>query len=110
MAKLSLFSANEQLADIATRDLVYILVPYVLSEVLSRVRTTDREERIDLVSNVKVRCNTALLKPRTLTVPDRGILNPSSTTWSYMRSSRRRTKSSMDDQLHLLRILRNGGN
>ncbi|KAI0723871.1 serine/threonine protein phosphatase PP2A-associated protein [Cerioporus squamosus] len=53
VAKLSLFSANEQLADIATRDLVYILVPYVLSEVLSRVRTTDREERIDLVSSVK---------------------------------------------------------
>ncbi|RPD66504.1 serine/threonine protein phosphatase PP2A-associated protein [Lentinus tigrinus ALCF2SS1-7] len=53
VAKLSLFSTNEQLADIATRDLVYILVPYVLSEVLSRVRTTDTEERIDLVRNVK---------------------------------------------------------
>ncbi|TFK94812.1 TAP42-like protein [Polyporus arcularius HHB13444] len=53
VAKLSLFSANEQLADIATRDLVYILVPYVISEVLSRVRSTDREERIDLVSSVK---------------------------------------------------------
>lgn len=41
--------------DIPTRDLVYILVPYVLSEVLSRVRAPDPEERIDLVSNVKVR-------------------------------------------------------
>ena len=55
MAKLSLFSANEQLTDIPTRDLVYILVPYALSEVLSRVRTTDRDERLDLVNNVKVR-------------------------------------------------------
>ncbi|KAI0807790.1 serine/threonine protein phosphatase PP2A-associated protein [Fomes fomentarius] len=53
VAKLSLFSSNEQLADIPTRDLVYILVPYVLSEVLSRIRTKDREERIDLVGNVK---------------------------------------------------------
>ena len=55
VAKLSLFSANEQLTDIPTRDLVYILVPYVLSEVLSRVRTTDPEERVDLVNSVKVR-------------------------------------------------------
>ncbi|KAI0707756.1 serine/threonine protein phosphatase PP2A-associated protein [Earliella scabrosa] len=53
VAKLALFSANEQLADIPTRDLVYILVPYVLSEVTSRIRTTDREERIDLASSVK---------------------------------------------------------
>ncbi|KAI1794700.1 serine/threonine protein phosphatase PP2A-associated protein [Ganoderma leucocontextum] len=53
VAKLSLFSANEQLMDIPTRDLVYILVPYVLSEVLSRVRAPDPEERIDLVRNVK---------------------------------------------------------
>ncbi|PIL24318.1 hypothetical protein GSI_14071 [Ganoderma sinense ZZ0214-1] len=53
VAKLSLFSANEQLVDIPTRDLVYILVPYVLSEVLSRVRAPDPEERIDLVSTVK---------------------------------------------------------
>ncbi|KAM5532335.1 hypothetical protein V8D89_014014 [Ganoderma adspersum] len=53
VAKLSLFSANEQLMDIPTRDLVYILVPYVLSEVLSRVRAPDPDERIDLVSNIK---------------------------------------------------------
>ncbi|KAI8989790.1 serine/threonine protein phosphatase PP2A-associated protein [Trametes punicea] len=53
VAKLALFSPNEQLADIPTRDLVYLLLPYVLSEVQSRVRTTEREERIDFVSEVK---------------------------------------------------------
>ncbi|KAI0780558.1 serine/threonine protein phosphatase PP2A-associated protein [Trametes elegans] len=53
IAKLSLFSPNEQLADITTRDLVYLLVPYVLSEVQSHARTTEREDRIDLVSEVK---------------------------------------------------------
>ncbi|KAI0333615.1 serine/threonine protein phosphatase PP2A-associated protein [Cubamyces sp. BRFM 1775] len=53
VAKLALFSPNEQLSDIPTRDLVYLLLPYVLSEVQSRVRTTEREERIDLVSEVK---------------------------------------------------------
>lgn len=58
VAKLSLFSSNEQLADIPTRDLVYILVPYALSEVLSRIRTKDREDRINLVGNVKVRAAT----------------------------------------------------
>ncbi|KAI0664748.1 TAP42-like protein [Cubamyces menziesii] len=53
VSKLALFSPNEQLSDIPTRDLVYLLLPYVLSEVQSRVRTTEREERIDLVSEVK---------------------------------------------------------
>ncbi|KAG6906332.1 hypothetical protein DXG01_014413 [Tephrocybe rancida] len=43
---LSLFSPNEILEDISTADLVYLLVPYVFSEVRGRVRTTDREERI----------------------------------------------------------------
>ncbi|KAI9065400.1 serine/threonine protein phosphatase PP2A-associated protein [Trametes sanguinea] len=53
IAKLALFSPNEQLADIPTRDLVYLLLPYVLSEVQSRVRATEREERLDLVQEVK---------------------------------------------------------
>ncbi|KAI0647427.1 serine/threonine protein phosphatase PP2A-associated protein [Trametes meyenii] len=53
IAKLALFSPNEQLADIPTRDLVYLLVPYVLSEVQSRVRVTEREDRSDLAREVK---------------------------------------------------------
>ncbi|OSD08486.1 serine/threonine protein phosphatase PP2A-associated protein [Trametes coccinea BRFM310] len=53
IAKLALFSPNEQLADIPTRDLVYLLLPYVLSEVQSRVRATEREDRLDLVKEVK---------------------------------------------------------
>lgn len=58
ISKLALFSPNEQLADIPTRDLVYLLVPYVLSEVQSRVRATEREDRLDLVKEVKVRGKT----------------------------------------------------
>ncbi|KAG6868814.1 hypothetical protein C0993_009696 [Termitomyces sp. T159_Od127] len=46
IAGLSLFSPNEILEDISTTDLVYLLIPYVLSEVRGRVRTTEREERI----------------------------------------------------------------
>ncbi|KAG6853905.1 hypothetical protein C0991_012574 [Blastosporella zonata] len=46
IAGLSLFSPNETLEDISTADLIYLLVPYALSEVRGRVRTTDREERI----------------------------------------------------------------
>ncbi|KAH9852697.1 serine/threonine protein phosphatase PP2A-associated protein [Lenzites betulinus] len=53
VSRLALFSPNEQLADIPTRDLVYLLVPYVLSEVQSRVRATEREDRLDLVKAVK---------------------------------------------------------
>ncbi|KAI0822762.1 serine/threonine protein phosphatase PP2A-associated protein [Trametes gibbosa] len=53
VSKLALFSPNEQLADIPTRDLVYLLVPFVLSEVQSHVRATEREDRLDLVKTVK---------------------------------------------------------
>lgn len=43
---LSLFSANETLEDISTRDLAYLFVPYVITEVQGRVRTLDMEERL----------------------------------------------------------------
>ncbi|KZT71255.1 hypothetical protein DAEQUDRAFT_749958 [Daedalea quercina L-15889] len=44
---LSLFSDNENLEDIATKDLVYLLVPYALAEVEGRVRTVDPKERLE---------------------------------------------------------------
>ncbi|KAF5380918.1 hypothetical protein D9615_004167 [Tricholomella constricta] len=50
---LSLFSPNETLEDISTTDLVYLLVPYVLSEVRGRVRTTEREERISMLKQAQ---------------------------------------------------------
>ncbi|KAG6828585.1 hypothetical protein H0H92_007375 [Tricholoma furcatifolium] len=46
IAGLSLFSPNETIEDISTTDLIYLLVPYTISEVRGRVRTSDREERI----------------------------------------------------------------
>jgi immunoglobulin-binding protein 1 len=52
---LSLFSPNEILEDISTRDLIYLFVPYVCGEVRGRVKTMDREERIDLLDQSKVR-------------------------------------------------------
>ncbi|TFK54616.1 TAP42-like protein [Heliocybe sulcata] len=46
---LSLFSPNETLEDIATRDLVYLFVPYVISEVQGRVKAVDPLERLKLL-------------------------------------------------------------
>ncbi|KAJ7047183.1 TAP42-like protein [Mycena alexandri] len=43
---LSLFSPNEILEDISTRDLIYLLVPYALAEVQGRVRAIGNDERI----------------------------------------------------------------
>ncbi|KAJ7085733.1 TAP42-like protein [Mycena belliarum] len=43
---LSLFSPNETLEDISTRDLLYLLVPYALSEVQGRVGAARNDERI----------------------------------------------------------------
>ncbi|PCH37895.1 hypothetical protein WOLCODRAFT_114406 [Wolfiporia cocos MD-104 SS10] len=54
ISALSLFSENETLSDIATRDLVYLLVPFVLSEVEGRVRTTDAEERLEKATRSQI--------------------------------------------------------
>lgn len=52
---LSLFSENDLLSDIATRDLVYLLVPFVFSEVEGRVRTVGPEERLERAEHSRVR-------------------------------------------------------
>ncbi|KAK7034069.1 Type 2A phosphatase-associated protein 42 [Paramarasmius palmivorus] len=43
----SIFSPNEVLEDISTKDLIYLLVPFVLAEVQERVRTREPEERLE---------------------------------------------------------------
>ncbi|EMD38167.1 hypothetical protein CERSUDRAFT_113322 [Gelatoporia subvermispora B] len=53
ISTLSLFSPNDQLADIATRDLAYLFVPYFVSEVENRVKTTDPEERLERVQRTQ---------------------------------------------------------
>ncbi len=42
---LGLFSSNETTDDLATGDLVYILIPYILSEIISRVMAADIDQR-----------------------------------------------------------------
>ncbi|KAH9023882.1 TAP42-like protein [Lactarius hengduanensis] len=49
VAHLALFSPNETLDDISTQDLVYLFVPYVLAEIESRARTTERDDRLALL-------------------------------------------------------------
>ncbi|KAF8891249.1 TAP42-like protein [Infundibulicybe gibba] len=51
--ELALFSANEHLEDISTRDLVYLLVPYVVAEVQGRLRTNERVERLRSLDKTK---------------------------------------------------------
>ncbi|KAJ7074175.1 serine/threonine protein phosphatase PP2A-associated protein [Mycena amicta] len=47
---LSLFSPNETLEDISTRDLIYLLVPFALAELQSRIRV---EQPAEDIANVK---------------------------------------------------------
>jgi immunoglobulin-binding protein 1 len=54
VADLSLFSPNETLDDISTQDLIYLFVPYVLAEIETRARATEREERLSRLRNTKV--------------------------------------------------------
>ena len=52
--RISLFSPNETLHDITTRDLVYLFVPYALAEVENRVRTTDPRDRLERIGRAQV--------------------------------------------------------
>jgi len=56
---LSLFSTNETLEDISTKDLVYLTVPFILSEVENRIKLSDRNERVVRLSQVQVSCCTS---------------------------------------------------
>jgi immunoglobulin-binding protein 1 len=42
---LGLFSSNESIDDLATGDLIYLLIPYILSEVISRTVAEDVDRR-----------------------------------------------------------------
>ncbi|CAK5277309.1 unnamed protein product [Mycena citricolor] len=51
---LSMFSPNEILEDISTRDLIYLFVPYVLAETSGRIRTSEPQERIMVLKESQV--------------------------------------------------------
>jgi hypothetical protein len=53
---LSLFSPNETLEDISTRNLPFLFVSYVLAEVENRVRTNGRQERLARIRSIEVHC------------------------------------------------------
>ncbi|EJD53163.1 hypothetical protein AURDEDRAFT_81407 [Auricularia subglabra TFB-10046 SS5] len=46
VSSLGLFSSNETLEDLTARDMLYLFVPFVLSELEGRVRTTDPQDRM----------------------------------------------------------------
>ncbi|KAF9446329.1 hypothetical protein P691DRAFT_673853 [Macrolepiota fuliginosa MF-IS2] len=49
---LSLFSPNESLDDIPTKDMVCLTLPYVFAEVENRTRTTERHDRMGVLTKV----------------------------------------------------------
>ncbi|CAL8464841.1 g4376 [Coccomyxa elongata] len=51
VATLGLFSSNEQAEDIATADLKYLLVPFLLGDILSRSRTQGLHRRVGLLND-----------------------------------------------------------
>ncbi|THG97687.1 hypothetical protein EW026_g4363 [Hermanssonia centrifuga] len=53
MASLSLFSPNETLADISSRDLVFLFVPFVVAELENRARTTSPQGRIEHIGRAQ---------------------------------------------------------
>lgn len=55
ISELSLFSPNEVFEDISTRDIIYLFVPFVLSEVQSRLRSIGKTARMNTVVQTEVR-------------------------------------------------------
>ncbi|KAF7799572.1 hypothetical protein EIP86_010809 [Pleurotus ostreatoroseus] len=53
VAALSLFSPNETVADISSRSLAYLFVPYVYAEVVNKARTTNPSERLEHIGRAK---------------------------------------------------------
>jgi hypothetical protein len=56
---IGVFSDNETLEDVSTGDLVYMLAPFAFSEVLGRLKTTEREERMAVIREAGVRLSSA---------------------------------------------------
>lgn len=50
-----MFSPDEVFEDISTRDIVYLLVPYVFSEVQSRLRSNGKTARMNTIVQTEVR-------------------------------------------------------
>ena len=69
---LSLFSPNETLEDISTKDLVYLFVPFVAAEMRNRIRILEVTERLGNVRRVEVcmhrleRCSQMLTTSKSL--------------------------------------------
>jgi len=51
---LGLFSPNENFNEISVRNATYMLVPYCMGEIRLRVRTTENEDRMDLITRAMV--------------------------------------------------------
>ena len=54
---LGLFSENETLEDVSTKDLLYMLVPFAYSEVLGRTNAANMSRRKTVVVETEVRTN-----------------------------------------------------
>lgn len=51
---LGLFSSNETFDEISTRNAIFMFVPYVLGDMQLRLRTTESEERMEVVKKAAV--------------------------------------------------------
>jgi len=107
---LSILSPGETLEDIPTRDLTYLFVPYVYSEVQGRVKTTTRVDRMNSVIVAKVRISiswSSLVSEVNSNSPFRNTLKVSLLCWRTMKSSPRRSVNFSIAKLPKFRILGN---
>ncbi|KAF5387546.1 hypothetical protein D9757_006569 [Collybiopsis confluens] len=90
---LSIFSPNETLEDISTRDLIYLLVPFVSAQVQDRLRTTHPEERAGILERSHLQSFLSYLENYDI-VPENEIVlyDSSSTTGTQNPASRRELK------------------
>lgn len=55
VGSLNLFSPNESIEEVATKDLLFMTVSFILAEVESNTRTANRDERMASLKKAQVR-------------------------------------------------------
>ena len=54
ISSIGLYSPNESLEELPTKDMIYMSVPFIIAEVESSARTTNRSERMERLKNAQV--------------------------------------------------------
>ena len=71
--ELNLFSQNESLEELSSKDMLYITVPFIAAELESNAVAANRAERLARLRKAQVSANVATLSPWKYLKPSPGL-------------------------------------